>query len=339
MSILGIGEAIGGVALGAGNAALGAGNAALGAGNAVNGIAQGAGQAIAKLGDVLLSPVNLLCDWGREPMRRFEHNRQQQNLDKQVQREIEREVGTQRELSRLKQEEKELSTTLHIRRETEIARINAETEQLKLGNQLKTQQELSRLKQEEDESSTNLHIRRETEIVRIIAEIEQLKKDKELERMKAVSDAMMKYQQELTRINVDAVNAIGSMRIDLQRKAYELIHEKTQQYAELQDRAIQQAQDQLSRIDGDSAMTDSTKNILRNAVDKKLAGIIDNALRFIDQLNVDIQYISKDINLITSSGQSFIERHLSQFQVIGFSDDAIRKLTSSNNRQESLPSP
>ena len=296
MSILGIGEAIGGVALGAGNAALGAGNAALGAGNAVSGIAQGAGQALSKLGDVLLSPVNLLCDWGREPMHRFEHQRQQENLDKQVQREIEREVGTQRELSKIKQEEQALSTDLHIKRETEV--------------------------------------------VRIIAEIEQLKKDKELERMKAVSDAMMKYQKELTRLNVDAVNAIGSMRIDLQRKAYDLIHEKTQQYAELQDKAIQQAQDQLLRIDGDATMADSTKNILRNAVDKKLAGIIDNALRFIDQLNIDIQSISSDINLITSSGQGFIERHLSQFQVIGFSDDAIRKLANNNNNHlESLPRP
>ena len=70
--------------------------------------------------------------------------------------------------------------------------------------------------------------------------------------MKAVSDAMMEYQKELTRINVEAVEAIGSMRIDLQRKAHELIHEKTQQYAELQYRAIQQAQKQLDQIDNNS---------------------------------------------------------------------------------------
>ena len=249
-------------------------------------------ETIQKLGGILLSPINLLCDWGQEPMRHLEHRRHEESLDNQVRRDIDREIGVQRELSRLKQEEQELSA--------------------------------------------NLQIKRETEVVRIINEIEQLKKDKELERMKAVSDAMMKYQQELTRINVDAVNAIGIMRIELQRKAYELIHEKTQQYAELQDRAIQQAQDQLLRIDGNSAMTDSAKNILRSAVDKKLAGIIDNALRFIDQLNVDIQHISKDINLITSSGQGFIERHLSQFQVIGFSDDAIRKLTGGGHT-ENLP--
>ena len=110
-------------------------------------------------------------------------------------------------------------------------------------SQVGVEKALSNQRMQENEFSTDMKIKRETEIFRIINEIEQLKKDKEFERMKKVSDAMMEYQKELTRINVEAVEAIGSMRIDLQRKAYELIHEKTQQYTELQDKAIQQAED------------------------------------------------------------------------------------------------
>lgn len=49
--------------------------------------------------------------------------------------------------------------------------------------------------------------------------------------------------------------------------------------------------------------------------------VVDNATRFIEQLNSDMQLINKDINLITSCGQQFIERHLQQFQLIGFSND------------------
>jgi hypothetical protein len=270
---LGIGEAI----QGAGMAAQGAGMAAQGAGNAVNGIAIGAGTAIAKLGDVLLSPINMMCNWAEEPLRKYEHDRQEESKDNDVQRTIELEVGV------------------------EIA--------------------LSKQKMKENELSTNLKIKRETEVFRIITEIEQLKKDKEFERMKMVSDAMMEYQKELTRINVDAVEAIGSMRIDLQRKAYELIHEKTQQYAELQDRAIHQAQEQLDKIDNNPNLSENSKNVLSNAVGEKLAGTIKNATRFIEQLNNDMQLISKDINLITTSGQKFIERHLEQFQLIGFSEN------------------
>jgi hypothetical protein len=178
------------------------------------------------------------------------------------------------------------------------------------------------------------HMTRETEIFRILTEIEQLKKDKEFERMKAVSDSMMAYQIELTRINVEAVEAIGSMRIELQRKAYDLIHEKTERYNELQDRALQQAQDQLERIEGNPNMSETSRNIMINAVDKKLAGIIDNATRFIVQLNDDMQLISKDINLITTSGQNFIQRHLEQFQLIGMSGETTALLENSNETKK-----
>jgi hypothetical protein len=248
----------------------------LGIGEAIGGVAIGGATVLSKLGDILLSPVTMMCNWAEEPLRRAEYKRQEESKDKDVQREIERQIGVETGLSDQKMKELEIST--------------------------------------------NLKIKRETEIVRIISEIEQLKKDKEFDRMKLVSDAMMDYQKELTRINVDAVEAIGSMRIDLQRKAYDLIHEKTQQYAELQDRAIQQAEDQLARIDNNPDMRESSKNILSNAVDAKLAGVIRNATQFIEQLNDDMQLISKDINLITSSGQKFIERHLEQFQLIGFND-------------------
>lgn len=248
----------------------------IGIGGAIGGIAIGTGTALSKLGDILLSPVNMMCNWAEEPLKRNDYIRQEEAKDKDVKREIERQIGVETGLSDQKMKEQELST--------------------------------------------NLKIQRETEIVRIITEIEQLKKDKEFERMKMVSDAMMEYQKELTRINVETVETIGSMRIDLQRKAYDLIHEKAQQYAELQDRAIQQAEDQLARIDNNPDMRESSKNILSNAVEAKLAGIITNATRFIEQLNDDMQLISKDINLITSSGQKFIERHLEQFQLIGFSE-------------------
>ena len=255
----------------------------VGIGEAIGGIAIGTGTALSKLGDILLSPVNMMCKWAEEPLNRAEYKRQEESKDKDVQREIERQIGVETGLSDQKMKELELSTSLKVKRETEI--------------------------------------------VRIITEIEQLKKDKEFDRMKLVSDAMMEYQKELTRINVETVETIGSMRIDLQRKAYELIHEKTQQYAELQDKAIQQAEKQLARIDNNPDMRESSRNILSNAVDVKLAGIITNATRFIEQLNDDMQLISKDIGLITSSGQKFIERHLEQFQLIGFSEQTTALLS------------
>jgi|GEM_PF-701442 len=302
------------------------------------------------LGSVLSSVGGAVSSWLQEPLKRSEHGRsessrqsehdrllKEQSVESErlaklkqlefellektknndVAREIEREIGVKKGLSEQNIKEQEALTKLQI----EIAQSQAEIDRLG-----------SEQKMLEMELSTNLQIKRETEIFRIITEIEQLKKDKEFERMKAVSDSMMAYQIELTRINVEAVQAIGSMRIELQRKAYDLIHEKTERYNELQDRALQQAQDQLERIEGNPNMSEASRNIMINAVDKKLAGIIDNATRFIVQLNDDMQLISKDINLITTSGQNFIQRHLEQFQLIGMSGETTALLENSSER-------
>jgi hypothetical protein len=268
MGILGfgIGEAVGGVAQGIGGVAQGAGNVAL-----------GVGTAFSKLAEVLVSPVNMMCNWAEEPLKRYEHERVEKTKDADVQREITRQVGVERALS-------------------------------------------------------DQRIKEETEIIRIIAEIEQLKKDKEFERMKEVSDAMMEYQKELTRVNVEAVEAIGSMRIDLQRKAYELIYEKTQQYKALQNESLKNAQEQLIQINSIPNLSESDKLILSGGVSAILASSINEAKRFIEQLNDDMQLISKDINLITSSGQNFIQRHLEQFQLIGLSGDTTNLIEQSDNK-------
>jgi hypothetical protein len=188
---------------------------------------------------------------------------------------------------------------------------------------------LSEQRIKEEDIKTNLAIKKETEIVKIIAEIEQLKKDKEFERMKTISDALMDYQIELTRINVEAVEAIGSMRIELQRKAYDLIHEKTEQYNNLQKQALDVSLSQLERIDS-SNLGEASKIILIKAVDANLSTIIKNAQKFLEQLNDDMRLISSDINLITSSGQQFIQRHLEQFQLIGFSTNTQELLETKN---------
>lgn len=287
------------------------------------------------LSDILTAPIKMISNWAEEPLKRSEHSRQEDSRDRDVQRDIQQKVGVETALSnqRIKEQEHQSSlnmkeqvnhTNLQIKRETEVEK--------ELSNQRMKEQELqSSLNLREQSHQTDQLIKRETEIVRIITEIEQLKKDKEFERMKAVSDAMMTYQTELTRINVEAVEAIGNMRIELQRKAYDLIHEKTMQYNELQEKALQQAADQLERIDNNPNMSEASRNIMMGAVDKKLAGIIDNATRFLVQLNDDMQLISKDINLITSSGQNFIQRHLEQFQLIGFSESTTALLNDSGD--------
>lgn len=215
--------------------------------------------------------------------------------------------------------ERSRKTDASIRRsDAEVSRNN-----IKIEADLKKDSILfeSQQRMKEESHFTDMTIKRETEIVRILNEIDELRKDTDFERMKATSDAMMVYHEKLTKINVEAITAIGLMRIDLQRKAYDLIQEKTEQYAALQNKALIQAEEDFNRIDTNPNLSEASKNILIKGVDKKLETVINNASRFIDQINDDMQLISKDINLITMGGQKFIEHHLEGFKLINHSQE------------------
>lgn len=162
----------------------------------------------------------------------------------------------------------------------------------------------------------DLEIKRKTDVQRILVEIDELRKDKELVRMKAVSDAIMQYQEHLTRLNVNAINAIGCMQLDLREKAQNLVYEKTIKYKELQDSAHLQAVSEVERIEERFSGNEAAKMILYKSVDIRLANIISTAQNFLLELNNDIAVLNKSINLLTERGQTFIEDHLSQFHVV-----------------------
>lgn len=228
--------------------------------------------ALGKLGDIVVKPIELITDWGREPLKKWEHERS-----------VER----------------------------ERARLNAESQ-----NRIREMEVESSIKSMEKEHEINLEIKKETEIKRIFVEIEEFKKDKELQRMIAVSEAIMKYQKELTKLNVNAINAIGNMQLDLREKAQQLVYDKTIKYKALQDQAINEAASDLKRIDNDFKGNEVARDILIKAVDKRLANIIDTAHNFLLELNADIKLLNQSINILTEHGQTFIESHLDKFHVI-----------------------
>jgi len=221
-------------------------------GEAIGGVALGTGTALSKLAEIVTTPIEMICDWAKEPPKKYESERIENAKERAFQREV--------------------------------------------------------------------------EMVRVIADIEQLKKEKDFERMKKISAAMMDYQKRLTCVNVEAVESIGSMRIELQRKAYETIHEITWKYSQIQNRAFQDALAKMDIVDSHPTLSEESKARLRMRADETLEGIIRNATNFIDQINNAIQAISNDLNLITSNGQVFIQRHLEQFQLTGLSGEALALL-------------
>ncbi|MEI7840261.1 MAG: hypothetical protein WCJ11_07160 [Methylococcaceae bacterium] len=272
---------------------------------------------LSTLGDVLASPANVIASWAEEPLKRSEHKRTEESKDKDVHRDIQRQVGVetalsdqrmkeQEHLSSLSLKEQAHQTDMQIRRETEVNK--------ELSNQ--------RIKEKEHE----------TEIARIYMELEHIKQDKELEQKKAITDAIMQYQQALMKINTDAMSTIANMGLEVTNKAHDMIAEKTRQYKELQDEAIHQSMEQLEKIDSNQAMSDASKMIMQRVVETKVVAIISNAEKFIEQLNEDIKRISNNVDLLTSNGQSFIQQHLEKFQLIGMSGETTALLESSSEK-------
>lgn len=80
---------------------------------------------------IAAGPLGILEDWAMEPLKRWENKREQENKDNDVRREIERQSGVEKAMSEIRMKENEHSADLQIRMQTEINRINAETEQWK----------------------------------------------------------------------------------------------------------------------------------------------------------------------------------------------------------------
>ena len=95
---------------------------------------------IGKVFKTVTGPLGVLEDWAKEPLKRWENNRQQQNADREVERRIREQTGVESVKSQLRREEAEHQTSLEIKMQTEIARINAETEQWAKDEEFKRQE-------------------------------------------------------------------------------------------------------------------------------------------------------------------------------------------------------
>ena len=95
---------------------------------------------IGKVFKLVTSPLGVLEDWANEPLKRWENNRQQQNADREVERRIREQTGVESVKSQLRREEAEHQASLEIKMQTEIARINTETEQWAKDEEFKRQE-------------------------------------------------------------------------------------------------------------------------------------------------------------------------------------------------------
>lgn len=240
-----------------------------------------------RVGGALLNciskPVDVLCEWATEPLKSRSHERSESSRESEHRRNMD-------------------ILTAQKRSEHEIR-----TKEMELEHELRAK---------DKELDVDLEVRRVREIEKAVAEIQEWKKEKEFERMERTTAAIALYLEQLTKLNVETINAIGHMQLELKERAQQLVYEKTIQYKELQDRAIEEAMNDFIKIEEKFGENERAKDILIRAVDTKMGNIIDTSTRFLEELNRDIVSLNQSIDRLTNQGQKFIENHLERFHLI-----------------------
>ncbi|KGK21879.1 hypothetical protein DC58_13980 [Vibrio navarrensis] len=239
-----------------------------------------------RIGGALLNciskPVDVLCEWATEPLKARSHERSESSRESEHRRNMD-------------------ILTAQNRSEHEIR-----VKEMELEHELRTK---------EKELDVDLEVRRVREIEKAVAEIQEWKKEKEFERMERTTAAIALYLKQLTKLNVETINAIGHMQLELKERAQQLVYEKTIQYKQLQNTAIEEAMNDFILIEEKFGDNERAKDILIRAVDTKMCNIIDTSTRFLEELNRDIVSLNQSIDMLTNQGQKFIENHLERFYI------------------------
>lgn len=259
---------------------------------------------VSGVGNLLSAPVKVLSDWASEPLKAFEANRARKDKDKEVERKIREETA----LSELRRAENAAELENKIKETTETERIISDIK-------VEETRKVSEITMAEKEHAANLQIKMQTEVNRINVEIEEMQKDRQFERMKKVTEAIAKYQKELTELNVNTIRAIGEMDLDLRQRAQNLVLEKTKEFMAIQEAEIEKAGNKFLEIEEKFAGKPSYDAMIM-ATQNKLASAIEITDNFMKQLNEQISKMTDNINILTQGGQEFITRQLDRFNTI-----------------------
>lgn len=168
-------------------------------------------------------------------------------------------------------------------------------------------------KMERDSHLVDLDIKKQE----ALAKIEEWKKDEQFRRLNAATEAMVRYKKTLTKINTEAIKAVGMIPIELKSKVEGLKKQKFDEYQLIQREAFDEIKDRLLKIETDFGDNEQIKNILIGAADQMLRNTIDRAGNFIDQLNIDIREINQSIMELTKTGEEALKKHFEQYRIIG----------------------
>lgn len=232
-----------------------------------------------KIDDIIYKPVETICEWTKEPLKRWEHQR---DMETQSQN-IEAEERARRE---------------NHQHEMEKAQKTADNEMAK--------KRLDQALTEEERKSVTedmaARAKIDADIRKWNAEIDQMILREEDARRDRLVECMKRYQIDLSNAARDIVNSIGMMSLELRERANQLVIERTKDYIAIQEKAKDNAMNRLEEIGTRFANNERVRIRMEDSVINNMDSIINQADKFITEISEDFKRLNQNTDELMRIG-------------------------------------
>ena len=232
-----------------------------------------------KIDDIIYKPVETICEWTKEPLKRWEHQRDMETQSQNI-------------------EDEERARKENHQHEVEMAQKTADNEMAK--------KRLDQALTEEERKSVTedmaARAKIDADIRKWNAEIDQMILREEDARRDRLVECMKRYQIDLSNAARDIVNSIGMMSLELRERANQLVIERTKDYIAIQEKAKDNAMNRLEEIGTRFANNERVRIRMEDSVINNMDSIINQADKFITEISEDFKRLNQNTDELMRIG-------------------------------------
>lgn len=241
-----------------------------------------------KIDDIIYKPVESICEWTKEPLKRWEHKRDMEKQEQNI-------VAEEHAREECHQHEKEM------------AQQSADNELAKK----RLEQELTERERASIIADIEARARIENDVRMQNAKIEQIILQEEDARRDRLVQCLKRYQIDLANATIDIVNSIGIMSLELRERANCLVLEKTQEYIAIQEKSKDDAMKRLEEIGIRFANNERVRIRMEDSVINNMEAIINQADKFITEIAEDFKRLNQNTDELMRIGMENTNKYIS----------------------------
>ena len=141
--------------------------------------------------------------------------------------------------------------------------------------------------------------------------INKLKDDRELTKQIKILESIGRYQKEMSAYAAAISQRMSNMNKDLFEEMTKLVEEKESNFELMKNKAIENASEQLAKIDERFSNESNAKRIMESAVEKSLNNILDSGSNYMRIIHDEFQKSMEHIKTIQNQATINVNEYLS----------------------------